>query len=139
VRHFGQVVDKGHASAAEVRDHVLVVDDFVINKDRWRERRQRQIERLDRHVDAGTKSTRTGQKNLHAIMIVGQPKIGQADAYIADPSWIGGMVLAIKRNTVTLPARMAGLCVESLRATYFGRRRTRLLRASSVNSGRFDG
>ena len=60
-RHVGQVVDERHAPAAKVLDHVLVVDDLVIDVDRRLERRQGQVERLDRHVHAGTKTARAGQ------------------------------------------------------------------------------
>ena len=80
-RHVGQVVDKRHAAAAEMLDHVLVVDDLVIDVDRRRERRQGQVERLDRHVDAGTETARTGQENLHGSMIArGRGRAGQANA-----------------------------------------------------------
>ena len=48
-------------------DDVLVVDDLVVDVDRRAERPERQLQRLDRHVDAGTKSTRTRQENLHAL------------------------------------------------------------------------
>ena len=77
-RHLGQIIDKRHAAAAKMLDHVLVVDDLVIDVDRRLERRQGQLERLDRHVDAGTKPARTGQEDFHISMVVGGCGIGQA-------------------------------------------------------------
>ena len=60
-RHLGQIVDERHAAAAKVLDDVLVVDDLVVDVNRRLERRQRQVERLDRHVHARTETARTGQ------------------------------------------------------------------------------
>src|SRR6187549_3721150 len=58
-------------------DDVLVVNDLVVDVNRRLERRQSKVERLDRHVDARTETTRTGQKDFHALMIVRQQVIGQ--------------------------------------------------------------
>ena len=48
-------------------DHVLIVDDLVVDVDRRAERAERELQRLDRHVDAGTKTTRTRKQDLHVL------------------------------------------------------------------------
>ena len=57
-------------------DDVLVVDDLVVDVDRRAERAERQLERLDRHVDAGTKPARTRQEDLHVLHDIPSTPLG---------------------------------------------------------------
>ena len=73
--YVGQVVDERHAAFAEMLDDKLVVDDLVVDIDRRLERRQCEIERLDRHVDARAETPRTGYENLHAPIVAGTLRV----------------------------------------------------------------
>ena len=70
----------GHAALAEVAHDVLVVHDLVVDVDRRPERPERKLQRLDRHVDAGTKTTRARQENLHVSMIFGRATAAQRES-----------------------------------------------------------
>ncbi len=59
--HFGHIVDEHSPPTAKSLDHVLVVDNFVIDIDRRAKGLDRQIEALDRHVHPRTKSAGSGQ------------------------------------------------------------------------------
>jgi hypothetical protein len=65
-RNFAQVLDKHGPLAAKVVHDVFVVDDLVIDINRRAEHPQGQIERLDRHVDTGTKAARAGKQDFHS-------------------------------------------------------------------------
>ena len=62
---FVQIVDEDGPFVAEALDHVLVVDDFVIDVDRRAENAERLFERVDRHVDAGTETAGAGENDFH--------------------------------------------------------------------------
>ena len=64
-RHFVDRVDERHTLLRETFDDVLVVNDLVIDEDLRAKHPNGLVEALDGHVDAGTKTTRVRQENLH--------------------------------------------------------------------------
>src|SRR5215475_15499435 len=64
---FGDLVELFHkngAFALECVHHVAVVDDFVAYVDRWAKFLQRQLDNLDRPVDAGAKAAGGCEQDL---------------------------------------------------------------------------
>jgi hypothetical protein len=64
VRHLVELVDEDRALLAERLDHEPVVDDLAAHVDRRLAHRQRQLDDVDRALDAGAKSTRPRQEDL---------------------------------------------------------------------------
>src|SRR4029077_858511 len=68
--HFCQIVDEHGPLPAKAIDDVPIVDDLVIDVDRRAVKLNRQIERVDRHVDAGAEAPRAGKEDLHSYIIL---------------------------------------------------------------------
>ena len=58
-------VDEYGPLALEPLDDMLVVDDFVVDVNRGAMNPDRRLERLDRHVDAGTETAGAGKEDVH--------------------------------------------------------------------------
>ena len=63
--HLGGLVDEDRALRAQLVDHVPVVHDLVAHVDRRAEARERELDDLDRAVDAGAEAARVGEQDLH--------------------------------------------------------------------------
>ena len=64
-RDFTDLVHEHDAAALEFFNHVLVVHDLVKDVDRRALGGEDLLNRLDRHVDAGTETAGIGQNDLH--------------------------------------------------------------------------
>lgn len=64
-RDVAQVIDERDSLGRELIDHMLVVNDFMIDVDVGAEATNDFVEGLDRHIDPGAETTGVGQKNFH--------------------------------------------------------------------------
>ena len=64
LRNLRDVVDEHHSEILETLDNPLVVNDLVIAVNRRFERANHPSEGFDRHLDSGTESSGSSQKNL---------------------------------------------------------------------------
>ena len=65
VWHFVDMVDKDDAFFDETFDHVAVVDDFVLDKDRRAKDLDRLFDALDRHINASAEASWIGHHDFH--------------------------------------------------------------------------
>ena len=65
VRHFANLFDKNRPTLAQAIDDVAIMDNLVTNVDRRAVQRQRVFDNADSAVNAGAKTARVSQQDLH--------------------------------------------------------------------------
>ena len=118
-RHFLQAFDEHGPLIAETLHDMAIMHDLVVDVDRRAVELDRAVERVDRHIDAGTKTARAGQQDFHAISSLISIPVSfhhSPEGGHCPPSIFQLTIISIPEESQTLPAvSLRSTAGESLR------------------------